>query len=87
MTGVGGVLTEGRRRPSHAPAYLPTEAHCPSLLPPKQTGGRRQIKRRGSLVPAGPEGPCAQALPHFFCQQMFIGSDCVSGFIHPQGVQ
>lgn len=37
---MGGVLTEERRqRRSRAPAYLDTNAHCPSLPPPRQAGG------------------------------------------------
>ena len=67
--GAWGSADRGRQQPSRAPAYLGTNAHCPSLPPPKQMGGSR-----GTLLQLDLKTPC-MALFH---QQIFIRSDCVS---------
>lgn len=68
MTGVEGVLTEERQRPSRTPAYLGTNTHCPSLPPPKQTGGRK-----GTLFQPDLKAPGIGTIPFLPSANIYLG--------------
>lgn len=76
--GAWGSADRGRQRPSCAPAYLGTNAHCPSLPPPKQTGGSR-----GTLLQPDLKAPCMGTIPFLPSANNYQVELCV----HPQGVQ